>query len=357
VSHTGGRNWSSAQPYPLLCPNSKFHVIQLTGDLARPPPPHSPPPPTLTGWKVPSWRSLTNERSPLSPPPPPLPPKSTAPPPSMVDQEVWVDPEDDKRARGGVTYRQTATEDKLRSTTDMGVGWAVTSGAVTGHLAIVFNDHKRGVTETGCRACRTHLHLAVSRDGGATWKLVGVLEEELTNGVRIHYPTVLQVGSQLSVAYTRFYLSSEMGLTIEDQGVKVVHLTFSQHDTELLSRLGKDTVTQRALEAMVDDFIADTSPTKLQRFAELRWPMLTAALAESFEIQSLGGANFLKKKVRLARYTKSKIREQLARLAGVNMTKDGGGDARRSTWRNQSERDGTRAGSVAAAPAKTSKEH
>ena len=63
-------------------------------------------------------------------------------------------------------------------------------------------------------------------------------------------------------------------------------------------------LARRYVEAMVDAFIRDTSAARLRRFSEQRWPVLTAALAESFELESLGGADFLKKKVRLARYAR-----------------------------------------------------
>jgi hypothetical protein len=39
---------------------------------------------------------------------------------------------------------------------------------------------------------------------------------------------------------------------------------------------------------MVDDFIKDTSIASLKRYSEQRWPVLTAALSENFELNSLG---------------------------------------------------------------------
>ena len=316
VSYTGGRSWSNAQPYPLLCPNSKFHVIQLTGPLV------------------------------VDPPPPPPPPRS--PPPKLVKCTVPEGGEGGEEEGGGdcVGEEEEGDEKKAGEGNDadafLGVGKAVASGAVTGNLAVVFNDHRKGLPEVGCRACRTHLHLAVSRNGGATWRLIGAIDEEVTNGVRIHYPTVMQIGRQLAVAYTRFYLTSELGLNSPDQGVKVVHLTFKQRNTDLVTRIGRDTISQKALEAMVDDYIRDTSIAKLKRLAEHRWPVLTAALAESFELESLGGAEYLKKKVRLARYMKGQIREAIAANATYSI-KEGRGSLREQAEREAAREAGLRA--------------
>jgi hypothetical protein len=138
VSYTGGRSWSNAQPYPLLCPNSKFHVIQLTAPLAvfLPPP---PPPPS----------------------PPPLPPK---PPKCVIVAEEEGGGSEGGGGEGGGEGCVTEVDDLRGYDPDVDLpmwpGNAVASGAVTGNLAVVFNDHRKGQPETGCRACRTHLHLA-----------------------------------------------------------------------------------------------------------------------------------------------------------------------------------------------------
>jgi hypothetical protein len=46
----------------------------------------------------------------------------------------------------------------------------------------------------------------MSLDEGSTWKDVAILEDEVEAGVRIHYPTLIQVGNTLQVVYSRFYL-------------------------------------------------------------------------------------------------------------------------------------------------------
>ncbi|KAK3267000.1 hypothetical protein CYMTET_24412, partial [Cymbomonas tetramitiformis] len=73
----------------------------------------------------------------------------------------------------------------------------------SGLMAMAFNDHKRNQF---CKACRTHLHIAVSKDEGVSWRLVARVEEEEGNGARIHYPTLLQHHNHLLVMYSRFYL-------------------------------------------------------------------------------------------------------------------------------------------------------
>lgn len=96
-----------------------------------------------------------------------------------------------------------------------------------GDLLLAFNNHRQPGTFRGlksCRACRSMLHLAVSRDDGNTWEKVAVVDEEIsTSAVRIHYPTVVQIDtSKVVVAYSRFYLGRKLGLVSPDQGVRIV---------------------------------------------------------------------------------------------------------------------------------------
>jgi hypothetical protein len=56
-------------------------------------------------------------------------------------------------------------------------------------------------------SCRTHLHLIASPDGGVSWRHVASIEDEIRTGVRIHYPTLLQLDdARVMVSYSRFYL-------------------------------------------------------------------------------------------------------------------------------------------------------
>ena len=100
-----------------------------------------------------------------------------------------------------------------------------------GELLLAFNNMKnqyrsrRGATK--CRACRTHLHVAISRDGsGNEWETIARLEDEIGyEAPRIHYPYMVQKDvSSVLVAYTRFYLGKRKGLTSLDQGVKVAEI-------------------------------------------------------------------------------------------------------------------------------------
>ncbi len=101
-------------------------------------------------------------------------------------------------------------------------------------LIMAFNNHKRG--QPGCTQCRTHLHLAASVDYGDSWTQIAMIEDEFVEGVRIHYPTMLQTGSDLHVIYSRFYLGKYnldqckinktpcLGLYSKHQGIKIATL-------------------------------------------------------------------------------------------------------------------------------------
>mmetsp|Transcript_49994 Transcript_49994/g.93110 ORF Transcript_49994/g.93110 Transcript_49994/m.93110 type:complete len:242 (+) Transcript_49994:347-1072(+) len=78
-----------------------------------------------------------------------------------------------------------------------------------GPLVLAFNDHEKGL----CQQCRTHLSLAVSTDFGNSWQRVLELEHQETDGLRHHYPTILQMpyGSmskfRLLVVYSSFFMN------------------------------------------------------------------------------------------------------------------------------------------------------
>jgi hypothetical protein len=100
-----------------------------------------------------------------------------------------------------------------------------------GELLLAFNNMKnqyrsrRGATK--CRACRTHLHVAISKDGeGNEWDTIARIEDEIGyEAPRIHYPYMAQKDStKVFVAYTRFYLGKRKGLNSLDQGVKVAQI-------------------------------------------------------------------------------------------------------------------------------------
>ena len=59
--------------------------------------------------------------------------------------------------------------------------------------------------------------MAVSRDRGVSWHYAAHVEREETDGVRIHYPSLLQHGQYLYVMYSRFYLDLGRCKTMADK--------------------------------------------------------------------------------------------------------------------------------------------
>ena len=57
----------------------------------------------------------------------------------------------------------------------------MTSLYPTGHLAMAFNNHRRwehiGSKEHPCKLCRTHLHFALSSNGGEDWTTVAAFDD------------------------------------------------------------------------------------------------------------------------------------------------------------------------------------
>eukprot|EP00951_Prasinocladus_malaysianus_P030256 scaffold283928_cov49-Prasinocladus_malaysianus.AAC.1 len=104
-----------------------------------------------------------------------------------------------------------------------------------GELALVYNDHisptkDPQLKQQGCTKCRTHLKVAISHDGGGTWKNVAYLEDRVAPTLRFHYPTLQQVGCELVVAYSQFHKFIDMGdPDYTDQGIKVARVSLSGH--------------------------------------------------------------------------------------------------------------------------------
>ena len=73
-----------------------------------------------------------------------------------------------------------------------------------GELVVAYNDHA---------SLRSNVRLAISRDGGYTWRGLATLDISGVNHdaeggeghVRVHYPTALQVGCKLWVVYSRAF--------------------------------------------------------------------------------------------------------------------------------------------------------
>ncbi|CAL6323778.1 unnamed protein product [Bathycoccus prasinos] len=89
----------------------------------------------------------------------------------------------------------------------------------SGALAMVLNAH--GKLRGQKRHARTFLDVAVSGDGGATWRRIARLEEESQSPlVRSHYPTAIEAfregGTRLLITYSKFYF----GLGGLDQAIQ-----------------------------------------------------------------------------------------------------------------------------------------
>jgi predicted neuraminidase len=68
-----------------------------------------------------------------------------------------------------------------------------------GALVLAYNNHESRANTDGVRS---YLTVALSRDRGVTWRMLASLETSTKPGHRFHYPTMLQVGCRLLVAYT-----------------------------------------------------------------------------------------------------------------------------------------------------------
>ncbi|KAK3242427.1 hypothetical protein CYMTET_47885 [Cymbomonas tetramitiformis] len=98
-----------------------------------------------------------------------------------------------------------------------------------GPLALALNDHPKGL----CPHCRTHLKLALSTDGGASWRRIIELEKLELPGLRYHYPTLLQVPTnnakkhRILMVYSVFFMSGFEKSPLVKEGIKIATIDIS----------------------------------------------------------------------------------------------------------------------------------
>lgn len=98
-----------------------------------------------------------------------------------------------------------------------------------GLLALAFNDHAKHPAK-GCSRCRTFLKVAVSSNDGKTWTRIRELEMDVDGSLRSHYPTLLQRGCEVLVAYSKFYKieppqgSADVEESLARQGIYVARV-------------------------------------------------------------------------------------------------------------------------------------
>ena len=69
-------------------------------------------------------------------------------------------------------------------------------------LALAYNAHVRNDVKS---KARTNLDVSISLNDGRSWRKVAHLETRDEQGLRFHYPTMLQSGCTLYVAYSKFF--------------------------------------------------------------------------------------------------------------------------------------------------------
>mmetsp|Transcript_17451 Transcript_17451/g.29315 ORF Transcript_17451/g.29315 Transcript_17451/m.29315 type:complete len:403 (-) Transcript_17451:253-1461(-) len=195
-------------------------------------------------------------------------------------------------------------------------------------LAMVYNNHKR---THYCRACRTHLHVALSYDGGESWTNVASLDDSNEAGVRVHYPTIMQVDHRLLIVYSRFYLGQEQGGTSSEQGIilQEVDLTTLKDLPHLADDVWKRIVpadkSNKAAEVnldvqfeaqhkVVEHFLGAQNPVTLRRYQRGTWQSTVNAIMARYDLEAVMGLDAgekLRRNKKLATYTAERIRAML----------------------------------------------
>lgn len=212
-------------------------------------------------------------------------------------------------------------------------------------LLMAFNNHKRG--QQGCQQCRTHLHIAASLSRGNTWQQIGVIESEFLEGVRIHYPTLLQSGNKLHLIYSRFYLGTYnmeeckmegsiecLGLYSPEQGIKF--LTFDLDTLGTIPQLFSDeeqekqldvNLTESLLSVIIDQKLEEVKGLdyenkfrKLHGFRDFPWDKIVNMLMTNFALDNLGGAHTIRKSMHLYAAFKRILTEKYQKFLNFKIT-------------------------------------
>mmetsp|Transcript_15897 Transcript_15897/g.30471 ORF Transcript_15897/g.30471 Transcript_15897/m.30471 type:complete len:472 (+) Transcript_15897:292-1707(+) len=94
-----------------------------------------------------------------------------------------------------------------------------------GMVALAYNNHPK--LPPPFRRTRTNLDISVTRNQGKSWTRMARLEDAEQAGLRNHYPTMMQVGCTLFVAYSRFFHEEymyEAKNTTMDLGIRLLAL-------------------------------------------------------------------------------------------------------------------------------------
>ena len=182
---------------------------------------------------------------------------------------------------------------------------------------MAFNNHVKMGESSGCAGCRTNLNIAASTDG-RKWYIVAEIDREVSPGVRIHYPTLLQNGTSLVVAYSKFYISSLQSGS-EDQGIAVK--TFDLRSLVAFSSQHKAPLDGTALRKVFDHFISGLTKLDIRHLccshevccSGKKWPHLARDVNTKYDFRASGGLKWLMKQKDVGRYA---LRQMAQKLKG-----------------------------------------
>ena len=129
---------------------------------------------------------------------------------------------------GGLTWSEAAPT-KLPNNGSKVAALVLRGGA----LVLAYNNHGPRANTDGVRS---KLTLAISHDAGETWRLLASIETAMTKGYRYHYPSMLQVGCRLLVAYTAtFRYDGWRGPKGSPSGIKIASIALEDKVADNMS--------------------------------------------------------------------------------------------------------------------------
>ena len=157
-----------------------------------------------------------------------------------------------------------------------------------GRLFLAFNNH--GLQGPNCRACVSMLSVAVSEDSGASWRLGGVIDDGVQDGVLIGHPSISSLNrTHLQLAYVISPVGDEV---LKGEG-------FGLYLTTVALKPGQDKRTEpaehtemeclMAYEKFAQHMFGKMEAPEKRSYEKLSWTLLTKHVAAEYDLKPWGG--------------------------------------------------------------------
>ncbi|KAK3261208.1 hypothetical protein CYMTET_29871, partial [Cymbomonas tetramitiformis] len=171
----------------------------------------------------------------------------------------------------------------------------------SGHLAVAVNNHLRQMPY--CMKCRTHLHVLMTEGNGrgqGAWKLVAQIDDEERDGIRSHYPSMLELDGKLMVFYSRFFLGrcGKQRLPRDpvclgrDSSAQGIYMATVDMEPVIEGKYKVMRGKELPVKQVVPGFVRleeKLKPTTNRIKNSHKWDLMADMIAEGYDLKNVGG--------------------------------------------------------------------